>query len=465
MIKAKFENIGPIKNAKLELGDLTIIAGQNNTGKTYLVYTLYSFLDFWKNSDIHAFYEFAYPPELYKQTEKIARQISETGVANIDFKEYERINHWIIRKTTDFFSKQIIHQAFSSSRDKFERAHFQFEETEVCQLTDNAVYIRNNKGQKASIRYFLQDNVLKFKIDNPEYAKFPGILRGPNVLFEKMAQNNCPKSFILSAERFGISLFYRELDFTKNRLVEELQNLSGDKHFDPFRFIEKQSARYAKPIKDNIDFTRDLQDIQKYKSELTADGTRLIERMVDGYYKVEKGEVKFISKRRGENRFVIPLHLASSSARGLSDLYFYLKHLAAPGQILIIDEPESHLSPTNQVLVARLLAFCVNEGLKVLITTHSDYIIKEIDNLIMLHSNFKEEENFLKKHKKQYTKKDRLNPRSVKAYICEDGGLRQCKIDKKGIDSMSVFDDAINSINKIYAELDMWMDMDDSKDD
>ena len=29
-----FANVGPITNAKLELGDLTVIAGRNNTGKT-----------------------------------------------------------------------------------------------------------------------------------------------------------------------------------------------------------------------------------------------------------------------------------------------------------------------------------------------------------------------------------------------------------------------------------------------
>ena len=38
-----FKNIGPIKSADLELGDLTIVAGRNNTGKTYLTYTLYGF--------------------------------------------------------------------------------------------------------------------------------------------------------------------------------------------------------------------------------------------------------------------------------------------------------------------------------------------------------------------------------------------------------------------------------------
>ena len=43
-MKFRFKNIGPIKEAELELGDLTIIAGRNNTGKTYMVYTLYGFL-------------------------------------------------------------------------------------------------------------------------------------------------------------------------------------------------------------------------------------------------------------------------------------------------------------------------------------------------------------------------------------------------------------------------------------
>ena len=43
----RFKNLGPIKKADLELGDLTIIAGRNNTGKTYLVYALYGFLKRW----------------------------------------------------------------------------------------------------------------------------------------------------------------------------------------------------------------------------------------------------------------------------------------------------------------------------------------------------------------------------------------------------------------------------------
>ena len=39
-----FKKIGPVRNAEMELGDLTVIAGRNNTGKTYIAYTLYGFL-------------------------------------------------------------------------------------------------------------------------------------------------------------------------------------------------------------------------------------------------------------------------------------------------------------------------------------------------------------------------------------------------------------------------------------
>ena len=44
-MKFEFENLGPIKKASLKLGDLTIIAGHNNTGKTYIAYALFGFLN------------------------------------------------------------------------------------------------------------------------------------------------------------------------------------------------------------------------------------------------------------------------------------------------------------------------------------------------------------------------------------------------------------------------------------
>ena len=50
----------------------------------------------------------------------------------------------------------------------------------------------------------------------------------------------------------------------------------------------------------------------------------------------------------------------------------------------MVDEPELNLHPENQRRIARLFARLVNAGVKVFITTHSDYIVKELNTLIML---------------------------------------------------------------------------------
>ena len=80
--------------------------------------------------------------------------------------------------------------------------------------------------------------------------------------------------FILSAERFGISLFYRELDFAKNKLVDVLQSMADDKEkrrHSPYVMIDSTTSRYALPIKDNIDYTRSIPDLKGEKSQVYED--------------------------------------------------------------------------------------------------------------------------------------------------------------------------------------------------
>ena len=46
-MKLEIENLGALSVGKLDLADLTVICGENNTGKTYLTYTLYGLLKTW----------------------------------------------------------------------------------------------------------------------------------------------------------------------------------------------------------------------------------------------------------------------------------------------------------------------------------------------------------------------------------------------------------------------------------
>ena len=458
-----FKNIGPIKDAELELGDLTVIAGRNNTGKTYLAYTLYGFLTSWEDWPGPAFQtrraraaERSRRSQRYPAFEQISEQVEENGQAEVlvDCTALSRERREAIAALTGRFSEDGLAGVFSSSPEKFESASIGLKLGTESPWPDRPVD-GTEPVDAPSISY--DGAKLSVVADQPQSKLYqPTALR--RRLWRRYLRFLCPDlpsdPFVLSAERIGISLFYRELDFKKSQLVDLLQKYGDSKGKDddfPFLLLDETVSRYARPIKDNIDYTRSIPDLRKQKSEVYDDGFfNDIKRLMNGYYTASSDAIEFRSIARGDRRFAIPLHLASSSARGLSDLYFFLRHVARRNHLLIIDEPESHLDTANQVLLARLLARLIKAGLKVLLTTHSDYLIKELNNLIMLSRSFRNKSKVMRKLK--YSRGDCIAPERIRAYVAADGGIAKCEIDTFGID-MPNFDQTINEINDVANEL------------
>ena len=469
-VKFRFKKIGPIKEAELELGGLTIVAGRNNTGKTYLAYTLYGFLKMWKwwpyaenflmggdeeLTDTEA--DSQVVDEKYFYRVGIAKDVIEDGLAkrSVDRDTLDRVRNATARFLAGAYSEIALADALSASDSDFEEASIEVELTGDFPRGERALSQTNPTGDVLSIGY--DGNVIVMAKGSAKKQSDDTIQSArdlANLYLQFLLPELSYEPFVLSAERFGISLFYRELDFTKNRLVELLQQMGDDKdseRFSPYFIIDRTTSRYALPIKDNIDYTRSIPDLQNERSEFYDDKLfDNIKDMMEGYYRASDDGIRFISKARKERRFTIPLHRVSSSARGLSDLYFFLRHVARKDHLLIIDEPESHLDTANQIQLARLLARCVRAGLKVLITTHSDYLIKELNNLIMLSRPFSDKEEVVSKLR--YQEDDFLAPESVRAYVAEDNTLRRCGVDAFGIE-MPVFDETIDQINTAANEL------------
>ena len=78
------------------------------------------------------------------------------------------------------------------------------------------------------------------------------------------------------------------------------------------------------------------------------------------------------------------LNQTSSMVTELAPVILFLKYLIRPGHLLILEEPESHLHPAAQRQLARGIVRLVNAGVRVLITTHSDIIVSQINNLLAL---------------------------------------------------------------------------------
>ena len=80
----------------------------------------------------------------------------------------------------------------------------------------------------------------------------------------------------------------------------------------------------------------------------------------------------------------VRLTRVSSMVSELAPLVLLLRGGIHPGDLLIIEEPEAHLHPGAQTDIALTLAGLVRAGVRVVVTTHSDWLLKEIANLIRI---------------------------------------------------------------------------------
>jgi len=107
-----------------------------------------------------------------------------------------------------------------------------------------------------------------------------------------------------------------------------------------------------------------------------------------------------------------PLHRTSSMVSELAPIALFLRYVVDPRDLLIIEEPESHLHPENQLRLAKVIVRLVRSKVKVLITTHSDYFLEQVNNYIRLGSLGVEERT-----KQGYAPDDYLRTADIGAYL------------------------------------------------
>src|SRR5262249_53765555 len=144
----------------------------------------------------------------------------------------------------------------------------------------------------------------------------------------------------------------------------------------------------------------------------------------------------------------LDMNVSSSSVKALAGLSLYLRRLAQNGDFLIIDEPELNLHPHNQRQVARLLARLARSGIKVLISTHSDYVVRELNNLSML----SRDKSGKLREKHGYGEDEVLNPERVGAYAFDGAHGRPIPIGPSGI-KVVAFDQDIKELNRAASDI------------
>jgi len=461
-MKIQLANLGALRYGEFELGRMTIICGKNNTGKTYATYALFGFL--------YAHRRFLIPLLL----EKVNQQYMQNKNGNqIDLEEIISFIPEIMKKTSENYTQQLVN--IFSSDEKFFRDSsfvcdsnsFDFKQHVLNKSFDSKNDISREidyRGHDTGKFFAIQKKSSSFLL-TITFLKDPaerfGLLKEyiAEIVYEIIFADFFPRPFIASAERTGAAIFYKELDFARNRLLKEI---SKAEEIDPLMLLVKSSQNYALPVEVNVNFTRRLEEISKKTSDIARKFPHILamfSEMIGGEYDVKKNiGVQFKPAKQSVR---LSMSESSSAARSMLDIGFYLHHVAKPGDLLMIDEPELNLHPENQRLVARLFACLVNAGVDVFVTTHSDYFIKEINTLIMLN----QDKPHLKKiiQEEQYPYEALILEDKVKVYMAEKakvlipGNKKRTKCQtltkapisqESGIEVRS-FDDTINDMNRI----------------
>ena len=462
MMRFQFQNLGLLDEAEVALADLTLICGENNTGKTYATYAIYGFMRSWRQLLGHV---------LRPDIEAVLQQQSQF---QIDLQQMfaGKVNDYLQRMGAAYVQR--LPRVFATQNHVFDGAQWlpvsDLDDDLVARSYQQRIQAGPNGKVLATITKEPGHAVLEILVTDAQVVQgaFGGLTDFViDAIAEVVFAPHLPRVHIASAERTGAAIFRKELDMARTRMLKTINEMdSKELKRNPLKILQSMEADYPWPVEDNVEFVRRLEDIDKRTSPLVEAHPELLQAfdgIIGGSYKVVKEQLVFQAKGAAKQRFT--MNEASSCIRALLDVGFYLRCVAKPGDLFMIDEPELNLHPKNQRAFARLVAQLVNAGVKVFITTHSDYLVKELNTLIML--------NQRSAHTRQvqaqygYVDAELLAPEKVRLYMTDtalraapDGGRRSrfktltpADISPdRGIE-VATFDDTIEVMNAIQSEI------------
>jgi len=494
-MKVTIRNLGVIREAEFDLKPLTVFVGPNNSGKTWLAYTLVGILGTYgmdKYVQAYANSEFKEYPLLDSAIERVLAKDN----ATIDLykfaeeygeKYFQNVADLAYTWMQDFMKTQLA--VFNNIKVSISLADKRAEFLERIEKTSlpRKIYggtldIRKSQGDKilyaftsiegegeeqitdrlpaGAIKEHLVQSVARVLHRSlyPQVRVFP-TERTTLVTFRFGGRTRASTPFILDEKTQPM---FDALSGT----LQQLQELSG---LSISTMIEQNSRVAIEPV---ASFMRMMSSIFRFGSKelerrnKDAQNDPRIQKYIDFARVLERqiltGGLDFSTPEPDPRRDIhfqpvqdvaLEIPIASSMVKELSPLVLYLRYLAKPGELLIIDEPEMNLHPEAQAKVIEFLTMLVNAGLNVLVTTHSTYVVDHLINLMDAAKHEDKEEIadlFFLKRTDAFIPKD-----NVSVYLIDPGKENQVEniLDEDGIIHWDTFSDVTYRVTNIHFKL------------
>lgn len=410
----RIENLGPVKKVDIDLSKpMMIFTGLNGTGKTYVSYVIYMIYKL-----------FVYNKDFLNWKEMIKSSVKERkGALDIDqlykvILDHLKLMNGILNVAfgVDFFDDLVKNTKLTLLTTKKQFIDY----ITSAQVEINAENIYEFIKRKGTIDFYIA--IKGGNIDDGIIANY---LVVKSLLFGSIVEEFEP------SDRSGLFTYNKEINIGLNNYNDAKSKLTS-----------------AKKLKYPIAITRFLADLEEHLKETSVSSKygcladEIEKEILHGHLTVsDTGDVFY--KKEGMDK-EIPLALSSSGVKTICSIILFLRYSAMECNMIIIDEPEINLHPKYQVLMARVLSKLVNKGVQLIINTHSDYIVREINNMIMLASINNEE----KVKQLGYNKEMILSKDDVAPYLFDfddQGNVvgKEIEVTKTGF-SIDIIDEVIN---------------------
>ena len=381
------KNFGPIIEANIDISPLTIFVGKNSSGKSFLsllihcMFNPFDDIDSKYNSESFPIHSYEYlienDKELFDEFDYELMEFIESKPSLDD----KLISQGFGRCYVKLIEEKIKNNWKVDLNDLNRKGEYPFE------ITLNNNTFKNSSGKLCSRDFFKNIN-LEFSVVNEMNSEVIKITYLDDLVlnFDYKLWNK-----MFGDENVSISQIIYILIVDK--LIKTLKTntvyipASGD-------VFKNLNIYMSKEIRGNNNST----NIQK---EVISNLLAFHESFEKGFFynlacEMEKeitgGELIFEEAELGKkiifndvkNNVKLDLGLLSSSVRELLPIIMNLKFFLNKGDVLILEEIENHLHPENQLILIKYLIKAINMGLNLVVTTHSDFIIEKMNNLIRL---------------------------------------------------------------------------------
>ena len=388
-VEITVKNFGPIADATIDLHPLTVFVGPSNTGKTYFSTLIYA---------LHGIFNG------FSQLPGISRQIEHFGIYSLSFNGNAEIRSILKKINTpgrSFKFSDLPKRFRDVAQSGIEDSENLHSELKRCFDLNSITELVRSGGDQ------LNEMLVSLEVSRESQSLWNFNLETSKS--ELTAHGSVNKDTVLQLTEQFASKEKLDFDDLYFGFPFELSSYKGNRAYLPAArsgimqshrviassLVERATRGGLTPLEIPTfsgivaDFMKQLILYKEY--EEPDEGMKHLADAIES--EVLAGQILMKPTPSGYPEFLyrpteigeeVRLTRAASMVSELAPVVLFLRGGIRPGDTLIIEEPEAHLHPGVQTEIALILAGLIRAGVRVVVTTHSDWLLKEIANLIRI---------------------------------------------------------------------------------